>query len=96
MFKKLHKDLLEKRKIELQNEMKFRIKAMMGYIDEKAIDENFKSQYSEFLEHFEIYFQSLSTIEMRHLKYQYLDLMERNSRVIDMVGEHSNDFMFKQ
>ena len=61
----------------------------MGFIDTRAVNKKFKVEFDEFLDNFEDCCQSCSAIQIKSQKYKYLDLMERNSRVIDMIGRHS-------
>lgn len=67
----------------------------MGWLDMEEIYRSYKSKILDFKECFEEFSQSYCGIRMRKEKFMYLEFVENNSIVIEMIKKSQNDPVFK-
>ena len=73
-------------------------KKMAKYLksNKAYVDERYKQKFEKFREAFKEYFRSYSGIRIEREYYKYIEFMEKNSIIIDMIDRKAKDYEFKE
>ena len=63
------------------------LKAQIGWFDVDAINLHYSKKYLNFRKEFEEYLESIATIEIYWDKQKYIDFMDNNSIIIEMINK---------